>query len=333
MTSFSLIQSVNEADDKGFLSQIRDKVFGSSEKKPAQSAPAAEPAEKSPDVSKTVPLLSQYADSIRQPGNGNIRYVLRMSVTDLGSLYLVSGGGAKFVSELSDEQVLGVANSPFRGEDAGTEEIEALKPGYTFKDLITPVNPVHDASVLLNIPQSLSDELTTAKMDANAARAALTKMMNHRFYVMAISNSKGGKIQKSVDKAWKDLHELSIALNPDLVVSYPDREKLARIHEEWADAAQVANEVREKQKARLERGRAVKASQKKAEQEKTDNVKDAEGKLAQAALDSKKTSDKAPSPDQVKGAYELLRNIAASDPRAPISKVMKQLKDQLGTGQ
>jgi hypothetical protein len=345
MSQFGLIQSVNEADDDaGFLSRVRDKVFGEKkpvEKKPAEEKPEAE-EDGGADIDRDVPLLTAFADKIRQAGSGNMRYVLRMNADDLANLYLSKGGGGKFVDGLSDDKVLAVANHPNRTSDEGIEEIEALQPGYNFKQLITPANNAHDVTVLLNVPQSISDALTSAKADPNAAREALKKMMNHKFYVMSLSNSKARKIQPAVDKAWKNLHDVSVALNPGIVLSYPSHEELKQITDQWGDAAKIDAEAREKEQARLERAHAKKqaaAKQKSAEQPSPDHIKDAEGKLSQAALDSKKTGEEPEAEptepaaeDQrarLQAAYDTLKKLSMSDSKMPIAKAMKHIKDQL----
>ena len=342
MSQFGLIQSVNEADDPSFLSRVRDKVFGEKkpvEKKPAEEKPEAED-EGGQDIDRDVPLLTAFADKIRQAGSGNMRYVLRMNADDLANLYLSKGGGGKFVDGLSDDKVLAVANHPNRTSDEGVEEIEALQPGYNFKQLITPANNAHDVTVLLNIPQSISDALTSAKADPNAAREALKKMMNHKFYVMSLSNSKARKIQPDVDKVWKNLHDVSIALNPGIVLSYPSHEELKQITDQWGDAAKIDADARERERQRLERAHAKKMASAKQNQAEPahDHIKDAEGKLSKAALDSKKAGEEpaaepeaTPEDDraQLQAAYDALKKLAASDNKMSIAKAMKTIKDQL----
>lgn len=260
MSKFELINAVVNEDDEGFLSRVKSKIFGKGQSPaPAASQPAAQPSnapakaqqaqtdEKeenegdSPEVDTEFSILSKFASKLRDTPKGETRVVLRMSQEDLGKHYLKKGGGADYIKTLPDEVVKAIALHPQHPEKVTknqlvSAEIEALPRGYSFSRLIKSDTPGHDVTVLLNVPDFILSELISAgkSSDVNAARAALTKMMNHKYYVMTLSNSKAKKIAGKMDSAFGDLEDTMHTFSPTIVKAYPNLREFKQIKDEWA---------------------------------------------------------------------------------------------------
>lgn len=276
MTKFSLITAINEADEEGFLTRVKNKILG---KKPEDKAEdkakdpdkeekvaQSEPEEKSPDIDNSTPLYAQFVEKIRRSKSGTDRVVLRMTHSDLTNLYLKGGengapskGGIEFVKALPDDVIKGIAKYPAHTDKikAGknlfgvkvSADVQALPRGYSFSQLITSPDSSHDMTVLLDIPSNLMAELAKAgkSADVNAARAALSKMMNHKYYVMTLSNDRSKKVASKIDAAFGSLDASIDAIPPSIVQAYPNLRELKQIRTEWANGEKAREQSASKQ--------------------------------------------------------------------------------------
>lgn len=179
--------------------------------------------------------LIKFVTSIKEAKDGTIRYVIRMHPDKLSVQYLKSGGGGDFVKQLTDEEVLDIAQNSEQGKIFDKNEVQFLRPGYTFKQLITSQNVAHKTAILLDIPEIISNELLNSKMDVSAARAALMRMMNHKYYVMSINTVLAAKIQSAVEPNWNNVEKLTQIMNPAIVRNMPSNQELVYLKNLWIE--------------------------------------------------------------------------------------------------
>jgi hypothetical protein len=149
--------------------------------------------------------------------------------------------------------------------------VTILKPGYKFSDLYKQAGN-HECSVLLNVPDSLKREYDAAQ----DKKQVLEKILDHKYYVMTISNGKARKIGDAVDAA-KDFDGKLDTISPYIVVNYPGAQTIKQAKDKWN------SDYKDKQPEQAAPSSDTTSSD-------TDNHADAEGKLAASALASKNTA-------------------------------------------
>lgn len=220
MNTLNLIKAVEGKQLNEFLSFLKKKPS-------APPKPAAPSQEEHPDASDDVSVLHQFVEAVKGAPSGSDRYVLRMTTQDLKQHYLKSGGGKSFVENLSDEVL--------SKKDALEVRIKLLH-NYDIKKLIG--SGKYDSIVLLDIPKELTSKLATAlsgALDINGIRDALTRMMNHRYYVMTLSASRLKKVASKATPVWNDIDELTRVLDPSIAIAYPKMSDLATIKQAYVD--------------------------------------------------------------------------------------------------
>jgi hypothetical protein len=195
-------------------------------------------SEDSEDVDTNVSALHLFTDKVRNPVSGRIRYILRLTPSTFKNVYLPRGGNVELVKLLSDEDIEKFTSSPLNGISTKDVEIQVMNDNFTFQQMIKPKVSRHDTVVIIDTPVSYQADLEKNRSDVSGARQALTEILNHRFYVMAISSSKAAKIGSKVSKTWNSLDDLMLELDPFIVIAYPNRTELAQIVDQYGELAQ-----------------------------------------------------------------------------------------------
>jgi len=188
-------------------------------------------------------MLERIAGEATRVTTGETRFVLHLNKNDLQSNYLVSGGGKKLIEKMSDDEVKDFLNSHYASgasaadrKSTRIEEIGKVVEKFSKMLQTGPVNKYldkPDATVIIDVPDSLAAQLKAATPDVTKAREILSKMMNHNYYVMTINNGKAkGEIANKIDTE-KDVEELKKVFDPSIVMNYPIKQILTAAKNEW----------------------------------------------------------------------------------------------------
>jgi hypothetical protein len=272
-----LIKAINEADGPGFLDRVRGAVGGFKNPEPKAKPEEQGPERATPGDADTS-ALSTIVSEIMNPPEGESRFVIFLTHTNLVSFYLKQGGGAALVDQLPDDELLAFATDPMSKsvKTKSGPRIVQMPPGYSFDKLVTPraAGVPREAAVQLNIPNALSGELKGASGKIELIRNVLKKMMSHRYYVCTIAPSRAKSLLVTSEMATaKDFDEQKKKFNPNCIENYPVKAEFIAAKNEWYELHKE-----EEDKRRQADAQAAMRSKKE-----TDAHADAEGKLAQAA--------------------------------------------------
>jgi len=195
--------------------------------------------------------------------------------------------------------------------------------GYKFSDLIKDNNS-KDYTVLLDVPQQLAKAY-----QANRTPETLAAILNHKYYVTTISNSRAAKIASLVDNAAGNLDAELTAFDPAIIVNYPGAQTIKQAKIEWQQKHADAH-------AKLT-GNVEKPVEKKPEQtttdiKPTDDVDTATHKVVQQSTSNPHSVDANVTTPQttVKATHDSLQSIArqfkSTDPaRKTLDKAIELL--------
>jgi hypothetical protein len=257
--SFSLLQRIEEA---GFLDKVKQAV-GLGKQPPQQppqqyQQPEPEPERATPSLASGVnSALATLAGELMTPAPSETRLVVFLPHAWLKSLYLIPGGGGKLIDELDDAEITDIATStPVSDTKDGKARIVELKPGFSFKSMLTPPSTIGsaDRAVLINAPKKLVAELRAAGTDVSKAREVLKKLMSHKIYVMTLNLSKANNF-KLITKmnAARNADEMAKVFNPAIIENYPIHSVLVQAIGEWESLMNNEDKKREAEVAQKEK--------------------------------------------------------------------------------
>ena len=239
MTKFSFIKSISEADATDISSRLSNLHKDSGQLK---SDDLGAGDEKSND------LLDSLIASVKNPGGGNSRVVIRTTVNVLKTNYLVAGGPKTMAGLLTPETAVILAQNSDDPGAAKSElqlekqkllpfELDVMPSNFNLTDMVKPSSSNFDIAILLDVPDDFISEFAQAGKsdDGSAAIASFTKMMNHRFYVFTIDIKKALSIASEVDAAFSNNEKLKEVFSPYIIIAHPDYDgpKFKQIKDFW----------------------------------------------------------------------------------------------------
>lgn len=256
--SASLLQSITEA---GFLAKVAAgmkgaatafKAAGDEGKKPSMlaqvanaHADAAKPQSKLATLAEPIKQSQMSADSSKlarlateatQVSDGEVRYAIYARHADL-KLYLQPTGGHSILQTMENAELQSFSSNP-RAKRARIAQIDR---DFLFSEMITPSTSSFsknaDHVIIVDVPQAMDAEIRAGGSDETKTLAALTKIMDHRYYVMIINITRARKIADGVDAA-EGLDELVTVFDPNVVAGYPVKQIKVTAINEW-DAAEA----------------------------------------------------------------------------------------------
>lgn len=267
----SLLRAIEEA---GFLNKIKDAFTNAvGPKKGAAGADTPQPPERnrqSTDLEGTKAIPKIVSELFSDASSDN-RLVLFLSLGNLKSLYLQSGGGQKVIDDMDDAEISSLITSI----DNPSARMKRVKPGFKLRDLIMPPTGAKssDEAIQMDVPVQLFDELESVA-DVQAARETLKKMMLHKYYVGVLNVARTKKIASTVDKA-KDTDSKAVVFDPAVLQAWPNRQVLDAAKQEWydtkgegkeeADAESLVRQA-ERQKSKDEAGKILSGDREKIKQ-------------------------------------------------------------------
>jgi hypothetical protein len=230
----SLLQTIEEA---GFLDKVKGAIKGAvaGAKKGAADADNPEAAlpdrtRQSSDLEDTKAITKIVSELFSDASSDN-RLVVFLSLGNLKSMYLQPGGGQKVIDDMDQSEISSLITDIY----SPTARMKRVKPGFKFKDLITPPAGAKspEEAVQIDVPTSLFDELEGAA-DVEAAKQTLKKMMSHKYYVGVLNVARSKKIASAVDKG-KDTESRAAVFDPAVLQAWPNRQTLDAAKQQWYD--------------------------------------------------------------------------------------------------
>jgi hypothetical protein len=317
-----LLRSVNEGLGDVLKSLVGGKKSPATDVKKDTTPERAMPGEATTNDHNS--NLKRLSSEALQVVPSESRVIIAVSRVELSNLYLKSGGGQSLVTpdNLSDIEIADFKNAiNSESKPSGSTKLIYLGKTFTFSSMIDAAKAISGATdvILLNIPNSLLAEFQKVAEDPDGketsetklpkTRAILAKMMLHKYYVMTLDLSKAKKIEAQMGTA-ESADEVMDAFDPHIVTNYPVKQVKVAALNEWD--SMKSEEPQQK------------APEQSAEP-KVDTVDDAEGKMAQSALDDTKEKRAAEIAD-LKARYDKIKN---STEKAGTYKDLEKIIDGL----